>query len=113
MNESKPRGVETEASDQEELRRTISEYDARLAAVAALAGRVRHEINNPLTGLIGQAQLLQREPLSETARRRVQTIERLAARIRDAAAELRQAERVGEADKAVTQETERDRARER
>lgn len=72
--------------------RHAEEYEARLAKIIELAGRVRHEINNPLTGLLGQTQLLLRENLSETARRRVQTIEQLAARIRDAAAQLREAQ---------------------
>ena len=61
----------------------------RLAEFAELAAHVRHEINNPLTGLIGQAQLLLREELSDAARRRVQTIEQLANRIRDTVASLR------------------------
>lgn len=72
-----------------ELLRVIAEYEARLDELAELAAHVRHEINNPLTGLIGQAQLLLREELSDTARRRVQTIELLANRIRDTVAELR------------------------
>jgi signal transduction histidine kinase len=70
-----------------------SEYEERLTEFADLAARVRHEINNPLTGLIGQAQLLLREELSDTARRRVQTIEQLANRIRDTVAELRAVQR--------------------
>jgi signal transduction histidine kinase len=74
----------------ERLRRAVAEREARLAEFAELAARVRHEINNPLTGLIGQAQLLLREELSETARRRVQTIEQLANRIRDTVASLRE-----------------------
>ena len=77
---------------EENLRRRIADYEARLAALAELASRVRHEINNPLTGLLGQTQLLQREDLSETTRRRVEAIEQLATRIRDTAAELRAAE---------------------
>lgn len=64
--------------------------DARVREIVDLAARVRHEINNPLTGLIGQAQLLLRdETLSDSARRRVETIEQLAKRIRDTVAELR------------------------
>ena len=64
--------------------------DEPARVTAELAARVRHEINNPLTGLIGQAQLLLRdETLSDTARRRVEVIEQLAKRIRDAVAELR------------------------
>ena len=70
-----------------------TEYEERLTEFADLAARVRHEINNPLTGLIGQAQLLLREELSDTARRRVQTIEQLANRIRDTVAELRTVQR--------------------
>jgi signal transduction histidine kinase len=73
-----------------ESRRLVAEYEARLAEVAELAAHVRHEINNPLTGLLGQAQLLLREDLSDTARRRVETIEHLALRIRDTAALLRE-----------------------
>ena len=74
---------------EEQLSRVVSECEARLTAYAELAAHVRHEINNPLTGLIGQAQLLLREELSDTARRRVQTIEQLANRIRDTVASLR------------------------
>jgi signal transduction histidine kinase len=58
-----------------------------------LIARVRHEINNPLTGVIGQAQLLLREDLSEKARQRVEVIEGLATRIRDIVAMLRNVQR--------------------
>jgi signal transduction histidine kinase len=78
------------ASAEEQLSHVVGECEARLAEYAALAAHVRHEINNPLTGLIGQAQLLLREELSDTARRRVQTIEQLANRIRDTVASLRE-----------------------
>lgn len=78
----------------EELRRAVEECEARLGEAADLAAHVRHEINNPLTGLIGQAQLLLREELSERARRRVETISQLAARIRDTVAELRDVQRL-------------------
>jgi len=79
--------------EEERLRRAVAECEGRLGELAELAARVRHEINNPLTGLIGQAQLLLREELSDTARRRVQTIEHLATRIRDTVAELRAVQR--------------------
>jgi hypothetical protein len=46
-----------------------------------------------LTGVLGQAQLLLREELSESARRRVVTIEQLAGRIRDTVAQLREVQR--------------------
>jgi two-component system, NtrC family, sensor kinase len=92
----------------EELRRAVEECEARLTEAADLAAHVRHEINNPLTGILGQAQLLLREELSERARRRVETIVQLAARIRDTVAELRDVEhpkpppaKAGDADKEI------------
>ena len=72
----------------------IAQYRLKLEETAALVARIRHEINNPLTGLIGQAQLLLREELGERARRRVETIVQLAARIRDTVAELRDVQRM-------------------
>ena len=73
----------------EKLRALAAEYEARMDEVADLVARVRHEINNPLTGVLGQAQLLLREELPEKARKRAQTIEELAIRIRDIVAQLR------------------------
>jgi len=90
MSENETRSPAPAARGEEQLRRAAEEFEARLAEFADLAARVRHEINNPLTGLIGQAQLLLREELSDTARRRVQTIEQLANRIRDTVASLRE-----------------------
>jgi two-component system NtrC family sensor kinase len=77
----------------ERLRALVAEHEARLTEIADLVAHVRHEINNPLTGVIGQAQLLLREELSQSARRRVETIEHLAGRIRDTVAELRAVQR--------------------
>ncbi|HSS20887.1 MAG TPA: histidine kinase dimerization/phospho-acceptor domain-containing protein [Pyrinomonadaceae bacterium] len=67
--------------------------EQRLDDVFDLITRVRHEINNPLTGVLGQAQLLLREELSESARRRATTIEEQAIRIRDIVAQLRQVQK--------------------
>ncbi len=64
-------------------------YERKLDEVSEMITRVRHEINNPLTGVLGQAQLLLRENLDEKARRRVTTIEEQAIRIRDIVAQLR------------------------
>ena len=89
MSENEPRSGGSAARG-EEQRRAADDCAERLTEFAALAAHVRHEINNPLTGLIGQAQLLLREELSDTARRRVQTIEQLANRIRDTVASLRE-----------------------
>ena len=77
----------------EKLRTLVAEYEVRLDEVADLIARVRHEINNPLTGVLGQAQLLLREDLPERTRKRAEKIEELALRIRDIVAELRQVQK--------------------
>ena len=71
----------------------IAFYRNRLDEVAELVARIRHEINNPLTGVLGQAQLLLREELSDRARKRAETIEELAIRIRDVVAQLREVQK--------------------
>ena len=83
--------AETDAA--EKLRSLTAEYEARMDEVADLITRVRHEINNPLTGVLGQAQLLMREDLPERAKKRAETIEALALRIRDIVAQLRQVQK--------------------
>ncbi|HUS09935.1 MAG TPA: histidine kinase dimerization/phospho-acceptor domain-containing protein [Pyrinomonadaceae bacterium] len=83
----------TAAISAEELNALVANYEARLDEVADLITRVRHEINNPLTGVLGQAQLLLREDLNEKARKRAETIEELAIRIRDIVAQLRQVQK--------------------
>ena len=85
-----PRAGAAHGKGEEARGREAAAGGARLQEIVDLTARVRHEINNPLTGLIGQAQLLLREELSDTARRRVQTIEQLANRIRDTVASLRE-----------------------
>jgi signal transduction histidine kinase len=62
----------------------------KLEQIAELVSRVRHEINNPLTGVLGQAQLLLREDLNDRARKRAESIEELALRLKDIVAQLRE-----------------------
>ena len=76
--------------DKEDL---VAKYRLKLEETADLVARIRHEINNPLTGVLGQAQLLLREDLSERSRKRVQTIEDLAIRLRDIVGQLREVQR--------------------
>ena len=76
-----------------EMNALIADYEAKIDEVAELITRVRHEINNPLTGVLGQAQLLLREDLNERARKRAETIEELAIRLRDIVAQLREVQR--------------------
>jgi signal transduction histidine kinase len=84
-------------NDSAETARTLAlEYETRLNEVADLVARVRHEINNPLAGVLGQAQLLLREELNDRARKRAQTIEELAIRLRDVVAQLRQIQKPAE-----------------
>lgn len=90
----KPTDQSEGAKAQEERTSTLlAEYESKLVEIAELVANVRHEINNPLTGVIGQAQLLLREDLTPTARRRIETIEQLAGRIRDTVARLREVQR--------------------
>ena len=76
-----------------ELRALLAGYEAKLNEMAELVARVRHEINNPLTGVLGQAQLLLREELNDRARKRAETIEELAIRLRDIVGQLRKVQR--------------------
>ena len=92
MSGDQPGNKRSETTEQR-LRALVAEYEARLNEVADLVAHVRHEINNPLTGVLGQAQLLLREELSPTAKRRAETIEQLATRIRDIVAQLREVQR--------------------
>jgi len=63
------------------LRAQVADYETKLTDAAALVAHVRHEINNPLAALLGQAQLMLREELSDKSRRRAETIENQAKRI--------------------------------
>jgi signal transduction histidine kinase len=85
------------ADREPELRALVAGYEAKLTEVAELVARVRHEINNPLTGVLGQAQLLLREELNDRARKRAETIEELAMRLRDIVGQLRKVQRPVEA----------------
>src|SRR5256885_8310945 len=93
MSADRAVGKKSVDAEQERLRSIIEECEARLTEIADLVSRVRHEINNPLTGVLGQAQLLLREELNDKARKRAETIESLARRLTDIVAELRQVQR--------------------
>ena len=94
MNEHQSR---SESGDSErELRALIADQQTKINEMVDLVARVRHEINNPLTGVLGQAQLLLREELNEKARKRAETIEELAIRLRDIVGQLRKVQRLGE-----------------
>jgi len=86
MNESQ---TPSDSNELARLRALVADYETKLTDAAALVARVRHEINNPLAALLGQAQLMLREELSEKSRRRAETIENQAKRIEEIVGELR------------------------
>jgi signal transduction histidine kinase len=62
----------------------------KLGAMAALTAGVAHELNNPLAGVLGLAQLLRaRSDLDERAHKSLASIEREAMRMRDIVAQMR------------------------
>ena len=86
MTESNP----DQTNELARLGALADEYEAKLSATATLVARVRHEINNPLAALLGQAQLLLRDQeLNDKQRRRAETIESQAKRIEEIVGELR------------------------
>ncbi|HEX3143192.1 MAG TPA: histidine kinase dimerization/phospho-acceptor domain-containing protein [Pyrinomonadaceae bacterium] len=79
-----------QTSELAQMTALANEYEAKLSAAATLVARVRHEINNPLAALLGQAQLLLRDQeLNDKQRRRAETIESQAKRIEEIVGELR------------------------
>ena len=79
--------------NEEQLRARVAELQKQLNEISALVAHTRHELSNPLTGVLGQAQLLLRGELPDKVRERVQKIEELALRVGDIAAKLREVPR--------------------
>ena len=99
-------GLRAAVATEEQLRARVADCEGRLEEMADLVARVRHEINNPLTGVLGQSQLLLREELDDKSRKRVQTIEELAIRMRDIVAQLRPVQRQSHAAHVVRRKAE-------
>ncbi len=72
------------AQTPDELRELLAARDNQLREISSLVAHTRHELNNLLTGVLGQVQLiLMREELTPDARRRLETLEDLAKRMRE------------------------------
>ncbi len=74
------RSFEEMSASLKKLQAQVLQMD-RMSAVGTLAGGVAHEINNPLTGVLGQAQLLlEKLPPNDPSRANVEKIEHAAQR---------------------------------
>jgi len=74
----------TERKQMEEERKQLEQkahLESRLASLGLLASGVGHEINNPLTGVIGYAQLLLEKDIPEDVRKDVESINKEAQRV--------------------------------
>ncbi len=80
--EGKPGGVIISVRDitvEKKLEQQIIQSE-RLAAMGQMIGGFAHELNNPLTSILGLAELLQETEISESARRQVGTLHQEARR---------------------------------
>jgi len=74
--EGKPTGVILSVRDvtiEKRLEQQIIQSE-RLAAMGQMIGGFAHELNNPLTAILGNAQLLEDRETDETARKRLETL---------------------------------------
>jgi signal transduction histidine kinase len=88
-------------SVEERLRAIIVQQESKINEMADIVAEARHGINNPLTGIIGQIQILLRSDLAPELRHSLESIEQLALRVRDTAALLRPIQRAPDAQDAI------------
>jgi signal transduction histidine kinase len=93
MGPDEPHHDQTASLNEEQLRARVAELEKKLNEIAAHVAYVRHDISNPLTGVLGQAQLLLRGDLPDKVKERVEKIEQLALRVNEIAAKLHEVPR--------------------
>jgi len=86
----KDKELEIKNRDLQVLQARLQEAE-RLAAIGRVVVAVRHEINNPLSVIIGQAQFLRErvKDLPESVQRRITVIEEMSNRINESVKRLR------------------------
>jgi signal transduction histidine kinase len=88
FNEELRREVDARTRDLRQAQAQLVEAQ-KLAAIGQLGAGVAHEINNPLTGILGNAQLLlEKWPTDDASREPLEKIEQLARRCRDVTLKL-------------------------
>ena len=83
--DGKPSGVILSVRDvttEKRLEQQIIQSE-RLAAMGQMIGGFAHELNNPLTAILGNAQLLEERETDETARKRLETLNQEARKAAD------------------------------
>ena len=70
-----------QAEEREKHLREELHFSSRLAAIGQLAAGVAHEINNPLTGILGYSELLLRKSADENTRKGLEIIHNAAQRM--------------------------------
>lgn len=89
MTLEKPSAEQNDIKDAEQLMLQLLDYERAFAEARELTAKIRHDLNNALTGMLGQTQLLLREELSASARARVEVIESLTVRVKEIIALMR------------------------
>jgi signal transduction histidine kinase len=75
MTSNRPSVEEFDSEEIERLTRLVREYESAMTEACELSAKIRHELNNILTGVLGQTQVLLLEDPSDRARRHLEGIE--------------------------------------